>query len=418
MTGTPAQRPTAADLARRYGTPLYVYDLDRVVAARRDLRAALPESFTLYYSFKANPHPELARALREIPDGPCRAEVCSEGELDSALTAGFPAAEILYGGPGKTDGEITHAVAAGVRTFSVESLGDLRRVGAVAREHGVTADCLLRVNDTSSAGATSLRMTGAPSQFGIDRETLAEQAAELSAVPGTRLVGLHFFPLSNARDEDGLIREFRQSIATAAALHTELGLPLRVLDLGGGFAAPYAVPGERPVYGRLRAALEDALDTHLPRWRTGEIHLACESGRYLVGDCGELVVGVTNVKESRGRTFAVADGGVNTLGGMAGLGRLLPLAVRLDEEPGRATRTATLVGPLCTPGDILGRDVELPDPAPGDLVTVPNVGAYGATASLLLFLSRPAPVEAVVRGAETVSVTRLVAQRTPVGPGN
>ncbi|GAA0401806.1 type III PLP-dependent enzyme [Streptomyces luteireticuli] len=413
---------TAAGLARRYGTPLYVYDLDRVVAAQRDLRSSLPDGFTVYYSFKANPHPELARALREIPDGPCRAEVCSEGELDSALAAGFPAAEILYGGPGKTDGEITRAVAAGVRTFSVESPGDLRRVGTIARGHGVTADCLLRVNDTSSAGATSLRMTGAPSQFGIDRETLADEYAELAAVPGTRLVGLHFYPLSNARDEDGLIGEFRQSIATAAALHAELGLPLRVLDLGGGFAAPYAVPGERPVYGRLRAALEEALDTHLPQWRTGEIHLACESGRYLVGDCGELVLSVTNVKESRGRTFAVADGGVNTLGGMAGLGRLLPLAVRLDEEQGeeqgRGTCTASLTGPLCTPGDILGRDVELPDPAPGDLVTVPNVGAYGATASLLLFLSRPAPVEAVVRGTETVSVTRLVARRTPVGPGN
>src|SRR5262249_39267849 len=163
--------PTPHDLVRTYGSPLFVYDLDRALAARADLRAALPEPFTLFYSLKANPHPVLARALRE-GEGGCRAEVCSARELSAAIGAGYPPGEILYGGPGKTTAELDLACRLGVREFSVESLGDLRRVGAVAVRLGTTARCLLRINSATSAGTTSIRMTGTPSQFGIDAETL------------------------------------------------------------------------------------------------------------------------------------------------------------------------------------------------------------------------------------------------------
>jgi diaminopimelate decarboxylase len=114
----------------------------------------------------------------------------------------------------------------------------------------------------------------------------------------------------------------------------------------------------------------------------------------------------------------ILDAGINTLGGMAGLGRLMPLAARAAGPPSAAGKetaagleTANLVGPLCTPGDVLGRNVRLPALEPGDTVTVPNVGAYGATASLLLFLSRPAPREVVVRGTEIVSVSHLDVRR-------
>ncbi|GAA3063099.1 hypothetical protein GCM10020000_53080 [Streptomyces olivoverticillatus] len=304
------------ELTGRYGSPLYVYDLDRVTAARDALYAALPDGFTLFYSLKANPHPGIVRALRE-GDRPCRAEVCSTGELASALEAGHEPAAVLYSGPGKTAAEMAVALDAGVRTFSVESPGDLRRLGAVAHGRGIRAQVLIRVNSAAAAATTSIRMTGTPSQFGFDAEGLPEVLPELLAVPGVEVVGAHFFPLSNSKDEDSLIAEFEATIASAARLEAELGLPLRMLDIGGGFAAPYSVPGERPVYGRLRAALEKALDEHLPRWRQGGIEIACESGRYLVGVSGRLLTTVTNVKESRGRTFAILDAGINTLGGMA-----------------------------------------------------------------------------------------------------
>lgn len=392
------------DLTSRFGSPLYVYDLDKVAAAHDDLKAALPDGVTRYFSLKANPHPEIGRTLRERG---ARAEISSTGELDAAFAAGFDAAEILYTGPGKTPDELAVALDAGVRTFSVESLSDLRHVGDAATVRGVVADCLIRVNSAESGGTTSIRMTGTPSQFGIDSETLPALMPELSAVPGTRLAGVHLFSLSNAKDEGSLIAEFRHTAATAARLREETGMPIGLLDLGGGFAAPYLSHGERTFYAGLRAALEEVLDGYFPGWRDGTPRVAVESGRYLVGDCGELVCTVVNVKESRGRRFVILDAGINVLGGMSGLGRLLPITVGVDAAPGEPTEPATLVGPLCTPGDILGRNVDVPRLNPGDVVTIPNAGAYGMTASLVMFLGRPAPAEIVVHGGEVVSISRV-----------
>jgi len=220
---------------------------------------------------------------------------------------------------------------------------------------------------------------------------------------------MHFFPLSNARDEASLIGEFQHTIALAATLARDLDLPLRYLDIGGGFTVPYAVPGERGSYPKLRSELEAALDIHLPGWRAGNPTIACESGRYLVGTSGTLVAAVSSVKVSRGRKFVIIDAGINAFGGMSGLGRLLPVSVRV--EAGDEVGPASLVGPLCTPGDVLGREIPLPALEPGDLVTIPNAGAYGPTASLLMFLGRPAPTEVVVRGDRVLSASRIEHRR-------
>ncbi|QQQ78207.1 alanine racemase [Saccharothrix sp. 6-C] len=393
-------------LAARFGTPLYVYDLDDVAAAHGALRAALPDPCELFYAFKANPHPDVARALREGGGRACGAEISSTGELAAARAAGYPTSSCLYTGPGKTRAELAEAVAGGVRLFSAESETDLRRIGAAADERQVVVDCLLRVNSPASAAATGLRMTGVPSRFGIDAETLPDALPRLLDVPGTRVIGAHFFPLSNADDEQSLVDEFRRTVEVAARLRDDAGLPLRFLDLGGGFAAPYGVPGERPAYPKLRAELEDALDLHLPGWREGRPRLAFESGRHLVGGSGSLVAEVLDVKHSRGQVFVVLDAGINAFGGLSGLGRLLPASVR-PVGGGRGSVVATLTGPLCTPGDLLGRDLTLPDLAVGDVVAIPNAGAYGLTASLVRFLGREAPAEVVVRGDTVVSVSRL-----------
>ncbi|GGY05642.1 type III PLP-dependent enzyme domain-containing protein [Streptomyces hiroshimensis] len=398
----------AAELVGRYGSPLYVYDLGRVGRAYDDLRAALPDPSRIYYSLKANPHPRLVAELRRRG---ARAEVTSRGELASALEAGCPPGELLYSGPGKTPGELGEAVLHGVRHFSAESFGDLARIGAAADAHGVSAQCVLRINAAGAPGGAGLRMTGTASQFGFDPEALLAEPGRL-AVPGVRVIGLHFFPLTNARDEEGLCAEIVQSIRTAAELRRRLGTDLRLLDLGGGFAAPYAVPGERPLYPGLRAAVTQELDASLPGWRAGLPVIAFESGRYLVGDSGRLLCTVTDVKDSRGTRYAVLDSGINHLGGLSGLGRLLPMSARplpgtVPDEPQRAT----LAGPLCTPADLLGRSVELPGLRPGAVLEFPNVGAYGLTASLLGFLGHPAPAEIVLRGTDVVSATRLALYR-------
>ena len=407
------------ELADRYGTPLFAYDLDRVTAARQALLGALPRGFEVLYAIKANPHPDVARAVRVGAGHACQAEISSSGELAAALDAGFPAAGCLYTGPGKTDAELDEAISHGVRRFSVESLTDLRHVGAAAWRRAVTADCLIRVNSVAPAAATGMRMMGRPSQFGLDSETLPETMRQLTTVQGARVTGAHFYTMSNAKDEASLLTEFAQAIELAAQLEREAGLPLEYLDIGGGFASPYAVPGERAGYEKLRPELERLLDLHLPRWRTGSPRLGCESGRYLVGGSGFLLCRVVNIKNSRGRKFIILDVGINAVGGLSGIGRLLPAAVRPagpalhGSAPGGPAPgdVASLVGPLCTPGDVLARDVGIPPLAAGDVVTIPNVGAYGLTASLLGFLGGPAPAEVAVRGSTVVSVSRLEIRR-------
>ena len=397
------------DLAAEYGTPLYVYDLDEVEAAREQLFDQLPEPFELFYALTANPPPDLLAALRSGDGRRCRAEISSTGELANALAAGFAGSDCLYTGPGKTFGELREAMSLGVRLFSTDSVTDVQHVGQVATELGITAECLLRVNLATASAGSGIRMTGTPSQFGFDAELLHEVLPELHRVDGVTIAGMHLFPLSNTADEDALIAEFQNTIAGAAALSESLDLPLRYLDIGGGFSVPYGIPGGRASYPKLRQELEVALDVHFPAWREGSPQLACESGRYLIGASGTLLAGVSNVKVSRGSKFVILDAGINTFGGMSGLGRLLPVQVGTDAEP---TQTVSLVGPLCTPGDTFGRAVKVPDLEPGDVITIPNVGAYGPTASVLMFLGRPSPTEIVVRGDEIVSVSRLEHSRS------
>jgi diaminopimelate decarboxylase len=396
-------------LAEQYGTPLYVYRLDQAAAAWHALRRELPDRSLLHYSLKANPHPDLvARYLRLG----ARAEVSSSGELDTALAAGAPAHDCLYTGPAKSDAEVRHAIASGVRRFSVESELDFRRVEQAAAAAAAQVECLVRVNAQAS-GATSIRMSGAASQFGVELESLRDLRVRFQSTAHARVVGFHLFPVSNVHDEAGLLEVLTGSIRHARDAAEALGITPEFVDLGGGFAAPYAAPGSRPRYAGLRPALETALDEHLEGWRDGQPLIAFESGRHLAGECGQFVCTVMDVKTSGSRTFAVLDGGINHLGGMSGLGRLL----RPSAEPalsGAPSGEVTLVGPLCTPADVLGLSIRLPPVEPGDVLVFPNTGAYGLTASLTAFLSRPAPVEVVVDRETVVSATRLQTFRSDI----
>ena len=158
------------------------------------------------------------------------------------------------------------------------------------------------------------------------------------------------------------------------------------------------------------------LDERLPGWRRAAPQVAFESGRYLVAASGTLVGRVVDVKESKGEVFVVLDTGINHLGGMAGLRRIPRILPDVAPAEGDAEpRESVLTGPLCTPLDVFGRGSELPSLEPGELVTIPNVGAYGLTASLVAFLGFDPPVEVCLDGEEVVSASRLALGRAPVG---
>lgn len=392
------------DLAQAHGTPFYAYDLDRVAACTAELRAALPEGARLLHSFKANPLPAVARQARL---GGAAAEITSEGELEAARQAGHDLREALFGGPGKTEAEIAAALAAGVRWFSCESWTDLGRVARGAESAGAVAQVLLRVNPAEAPSAR-LAMTGVESQFGFDEETLLQDGArERLNTPGARVRGVHVYFGTQVAGVAALVENTRRALAVAARLEAALGFVCAVVNAGGGFPWPYANDAPPPSLEGLRAGL-DAAWAESPLHGTAELWF--EAGRCLSAGAGTLVARVLEVKQARTRRFVILDTGIHHLGGMAGLGRIPRGAVtfqNLSNAPAREdSKPADIVGPLCTPLDSLARGVALPEVRPGDLLAIPNVGAYGLTASLLGFLSHPAPLEICLRGGEICEVWR------------
>lgn len=413
-------------LAARYGTPLYVYDLDEARAAHAELARSVPDGSHLFYSLKANPFPPLVRGLL---DAGARAEVCSRGELDTALAEGADPGSCLYTGPGKTEDELGHALARGVRLFSVDSPTDLARLGLCARRAGTPVKAILRLNPADYPRGAGLAMGGAPSQFGAD-VAWVRAAPERFRADGVELVGYHVYVGTNIDDVDGLMGWFALALDAVRQAQEALRLRLETVDLGGGFGHPYARPGDRPAWPglaeRLASLLADLPRAAGPSSGRGDAPpvVAFESGRYLAGGCGTLVLGVQDVKRSKDERFVIADGGINVLGGMQGLRRVPPITAGVlplaepgpPDDPGgtadgadgaEADSGAVLAGPLCTALDLLNHRARLPGAAPGDLLAVPNVGAYGLTAALLAFLGRDAPTEVAVDAGGVRAALRL-----------
>ncbi|MFI9504937.1 type III PLP-dependent enzyme [Nocardia sp. NPDC052566] len=391
-----------ADIGSKYGTPAYVYDLGELRSSAHQLRSQLPVGSEVLYSVKANPHPAVVETLTAEGMAP---EVSSPGELDLVITPD----RALYTGPGKTPCEMRQALRAGVRTFSVESLADRDRLAEVCERTGHQADYLVRINGPSGSRGGSLRMTGRSTAFGVDLDAADDLAALFRPAGPTRPIGTHTFSATNIEDPAALLAELRRSVATAAHAVGRCGFTPRVLDLGGGFPAPSAKPGVRVALPNLAEGLAETLDECFPGWRGGQPRILFESGRYLTATAGTLLTTVVDIKRSSGQTFVLLDAGVNVLGGMTGLGRLMspstqPRTVGAEPSDGMPV---SLVGPLCTPLDVLNRAATLANPRPGQLLAVPNVGAYGLSASLVGFLSRPMPVEVTVDVGRVQSVRRL-----------
>jgi len=400
----------AVDAAMSLGvqTPAYLYDLDEVRANCERLRSALPRLNGIYYSLKANPHPAILATVRSQGALP---EVCSVGELDQALAAGWPASEVLYTGPGKRDEDVAYALKIGVREFSVDSGMALDQLNRLAEHADVDVRSLLRINDDQPVAGQGLTMTGVPSQFGADLEWVLAEPQRFANRKRVRVSGLHLYMGTNLTNVHDLLGQFAHSLATTARLTEVLagqGVQIETLDLGGGFGAPFAQKGQAINLEGLHEGLATLFDEHFRTWREGSPHIVFESGRYLVGTAGTLLTRVLDVKKSHGKDVVVLDSGINHLGGMSGLRRLPPLNPYLVGQQQEGPTTPFIVtGPLCTPLDSWSRNAQLPALSSGDVLSVPNVGAYGLYASLIAFLGHPAPTEAVVDGGRVTHLSQL-----------
>lgn len=389
-----------------HGTPLYAYDLMVVQARARELFGALPEGAELCFSLKSNPFPALGRRLRQAG---CRAEITSTGELAAALAAGFTAERILFGGPGKTEHELKDALAAGIRLFSCESFRDLLALSAACCHLGCEVGVLLRVNPADAPEAR-LAMTGVESQFGFAEQLLLDpQARDRVLLPNLQFKGVHIYFGTQVAGVDALVTNTRRAIECAQRVEAALGVECQILNAGGGFPWPYATDHVPQVLVGLKEKLTQLWQNSAMAERGAEIWF--ESGRFLCAGSGWLLARVLEVKVFPSRSFVILDTGIHHLGGMAGLGRVPRSPLKLVNfslgSQHRATLIADVVGPLCTPLDALARGVHIPEVRMGDLVGIPNVGAYGITASLIGFLSHPPPVEVAHEGGEVVEAWRL-----------
>lgn len=387
--GTPLTR-----LAERVGqTPFYAYDRELLRARVTELREAFPKTIKLHFAMKANPMPAVVGFMSGLVDG---IDVASAGELKVALDAGTNPNEISFAGPGKRTVELRQAVAAGV-LINIESFREIDALASISAELELPARVAVRVNPDFELKGSGMKMAGGAKQFGVD----SEQVPALLAKIGEKELafeGFHLFAGSQNLKAESICEAQRKSYELALTLAQHAPAPVRFLNLGGGFGIPY-FPGEQ----RLDLA---PISANLKNLSTQAQHdfpgasIVIELGRYLAGEAGVFVTKILDRKHSRGQTFLVVDGGLNHhLAASGNFGQVIrknyPVAignrmVACDEE------TVSVVGPLCTPLDLLADKVTLPAAKPGDFFVIFQSGAYGASASPQSFLGHPAVSEILI----------------------
>lgn len=388
--GVPVDR-----LAQRVGgTPFFAYDRQKLSRRVRELREALPKDVSLSYAVKANPMPAIVQHLSGLVDS---FDVASALEMRTALDTPMPPERVSFAGPGKTEDELRQAIAGGV-TIEIESTTEASRVLALGTALGIQPRVAVRVNPDFEIKGSGMRLGGGPQQFGVDSEHVPALLDYLHS-GDVEFLGFHVFAGSQNLRAEVIAEAQQKTVDLVVKLAASSPVPVRYVNLGGGFGIPYFendAPLELdPIGANLGELLRDSISPHLP-----DARVTIELGRYIVGECGIYVSTVVDRKESRGKTFLVLDGGLHhQLAASGNFGQVIrrnyPITVgnRMDEP---TAESVDVVGCLCTPLDLLGRDAALPRAEVGDLVVIFQAGAYGLTASPTAFLSHPAPAEVLV----------------------
>ncbi|KPD26581.1 MULTISPECIES: type III PLP-dependent enzyme [Pseudomonas aeruginosa group] len=387
MNLPPRIRLALADLRRQREEPLcaYLYDLPALAERVRAMRAALPPACELFYAAKANPEEAILRTLAPLVDG---FEAASGGEL-AWLRQHCPEHPLIFGGPGKLESELDAALLANLDAFHVESLHELRRLASLARRRERRIPLLLRLNlKLDETPDSRLVMGGKPTPFGLDEEALDEALALLREEPALELKGLHFHLLSHQLDVSAHLQLVRAYCRAFLRIAGESGLPLSLLNVGGGMGIDYRDFARSFDW----SGFCDALPALLDEEGMGGIRLRFEVGRYIAAPCGYYAMEVLDIKRNHGELFAVARGGTHHFRTPAAQGHDHPFVVVRGERAAEIEDQAvTLVGQLCTPKDVLARRQPVAALAVGDLLVFTLAGAYAWNISHRDFLMHEPP---------------------------
>jgi|HubBroStandDraft_6_1064221.scaffolds.fasta_scaffold02141_2 diaminopimelate decarboxylase len=402
-------------LAEKFGTPSFLYDCKVFDKKLDELRGALPPSFSVCYSVKANPNPLV---LRHFLSRGCGLEIASVGEFNRGLEAGCPPELMLFAGPGKTVAELEAVIAGGIGEIHLESTTEAHRVSSISRRLGVRTRVALRVNPSAEAEGGAMRMGGRPTPFGMDEEILGSVLDLILENEALEFRGIHLFTGTQILDAKLLVNQYRHGLAIARRVVIRIGAPIKRLDFGGGIGIPY-FPHEKELdLTELRSALSTIFTEIESDPAFSGTEFLVEPGRFLAGEAGVYLARINDIKVSRGKKFIVLDGGMNHhLAASGNLGQTIkrnyPVALlnKLNAEP---AEVVDVVGPLCTPLDTLARNVTLPRAEIGDLFGIFQSGAYGLSASPMGFLSHPIPAEVFVSNGEA----RLALAASPCAEGS
>ena len=375
------------------GTPCYIYDRNQIKNNIIALKTLLPKKVKLHYAIKANPMPNLVAHAANYLDG---LDVASHQELLTALSTGIEPGKVSIAGPGKTEKSLLAAIISGV-VINVESKTELVRIQKIANLHKKQANVAFRINPDFELKGAAMKMAGGPKQFGIDAEVFAETFSMVNE-QSINFVGFHIFSGSQNLSVDALLESYQKSLELAFVLSEQINVLPKQINIGGGIGVSYHSGQVSVDIKRLCLGLHELLDEMATKLIDTEVHL--ELGRFLVANAGMYLCKIVDIKESRGKTFWVCDGGMHhNLANSGNLGQVFrknyPVFLANCIES-TLTQHVDIVGPLCTPLDIIASNISLPIGEIGDYVAVMLSGAYGASASPQGFLSQGEALEMLI----------------------
>ena len=373
--------------------PCYVYDLDATESHINALRQILPAGIKIHYAVKANPHPEIVKKMLTLTDG---LDVSSIGEINRVFMAGADPDNIGFSGPGKSQSDINSAVSTGI-TIHLESKSEFQRVLAASQSSGKQAKVAIRINPDFELKSSGLKMSGGANPFGVDEE-LAPELINTIQQSDVDFRGFHVFTGSQNLNTENIIQAQDKTIKLMIRLSEIAGGIPDLINIGGGFGIPYFAGDSALDIQAISNNLTKNLS--LLRQHRDDSQITLELGRYLIGASGYYICQVIEKKISRKKTFIVVNGGMHHhLAASGNLGQIIrknyPICVGNNLTSDK-TEKVTIVGPLCTPLDILADEIELPVINEGDSIVVFQSGAYGFSASPQLFLSHIAPKELII----------------------
>ena len=385
-----------AELAQRFGTPLYVYSRGAMLDALAGYQRALAgREHLICYAMKAN---SSLAVLQTFAQAGCGFDIVSGGELERALAVGVAASKIVFSGVGKTRAEMRRALDVGVMCFNVESEAELDVLSQLATAAGALAQVSLRVNPDVDAGTHPYISTGLKgSKFGIAHERAVACYERAASLPGLKVIGIDFHIGSQIAEAGPYLDALDRMLDLVEAVEAR-GIAIHHLDLGGGLGITYA--DETPPSAE---ALVKSLLERIDARGHGHRKIMVEPGRSLVGNAGMLVSEVLYLKpgtqpqgkpSGAGKNFCIVDAAMNDLMRPALYQAWMNIvACRQRDEP---PQVCDVVGPVCESGDWLGHDRSLAVRA-GDYIAVLSAGAYGMSMASN-YNTRPRAAEVMVAG--------------------